>query len=177
MVVLLRAVNVGGQGKLPMAELRRVAVGCGFAQVRTYIQSGNLVCSTPEADSAAVAATLERAIAAETAVSPRVTARTRDELAAVIEANPFRARGEGPSSLHVTFLGDTDEASLGGLDLDAYLPEEAVAIGREVHMFLPDGIGRSRLAADLSRRTTGPGATTRNWRTVTKLLAMADEAA
>ena len=177
MVVLLRAVNVAGQGKLTMAELRRVAEGCGFGQVRTYIQSGNLVGSTPGPDSAAAAATLERAIAAETAISPRVTARTRDELAAAVEANPFRARTDDPSSLHVTFLGATDEASFGTLDLEAYLPEEAVAIGREVHLFLPNGIGRSRLAADLSRRATGSGATTRNWRTVTKLLALADETA
>lgn len=174
MVVLLRGVNVGARTKLPMADLRRIAEGCGFEQVRTYIQSGNLVCSTAETSSAAVAATLQDVLARETEVKPAVLARTRDELAAVVEANPYLKRGEDPAHLHVTFLAGPAEPALGSLDLAAYRPEEVAAIGHELHLFLPNGLGRSKLAGDLAR-LKGPTGTTRNWRTVTKLLAMAAE--
>src|SRR5262249_19274080 len=125
MAVLIRGINVGGKAKLAMADLRRIAEGCGFEQVRTYIQSGNLVCAAAGAERRAVAKTLQEALAGATDVKPDVMARTRDELAAAIEANPYLQRGEDPNHLHVTFLGGTDQASLGDLDLAAYAPEEA----------------------------------------------------
>ena len=174
MVVLLRGVNVSGRNRLAMADLRRVAEGCGCEGARTYIQSGNLVCSTPATTGDELAPALEAALADRSGVTADVMVRTRDELAAVVDRNPYLARGEGPDHLHVTFLHRAGDASLGLADPAAYLPDAAVAVGREVHLFLPGGLGRSKLAADLARR--GPRGTTRNWRTVTRLLAMADEA-
>lgn len=175
MVVLVRGINVGGRSKLAMADLRAIAEGCGFAQVRTYIQSGNMVCSTPETSSEAVAAELQGALAAATELQPGVMARTRDELAAAVDGNPFAQRGEDPACLHVTFFGTGEKASLGSLDAAAYAPEELAVVGPQIYMFLPAGLGRSKLAGDLARLKGGPPGTTRNWRTTTKLLTMADE--
>lgn len=174
MVALLRGVNVGGKGKLAMADVRAAAEACGYDSVRTYIQSGNLVFVSPSATTLAVAERLRETIAATTQVQPEVIVRTRDELAAVVKQNPYAQRGEDAAHMHVVFAGGEEEASLGSIDLAEYAPEEAVAIGRQLYLFLPTGMGRSKLAADLARGK-GPSGTTRNWRTVNKLLEMADE--
>ena len=174
MVALLRGVNVGGKGKLAMADLRTAAEACGYDNVRTYIQSGNLVFVAPSGSPQAVAERLRETIAATTQVQPEVIVRTRDELAAVVKQNPYAQRGEDAAHMHVVFAGGEEEASLGSIDLAPYAPEEAVAIARQLYLFLPTGMGRSKLAADLARGK-GPSGTTRNWRTVNKLLEMADE--
>ncbi len=174
LVALLRGVNVGGRS-LAMTDLRAIVASCGYGDVRTYIQSGNVVFTAPgRPKDTAVAATLEQALAAGTPLEPEVVVRTGPQLAAVIDANPFLRRGEDPAHLHVTFGAGTPGAEVGLDDLAAYVPEEAVALGREVYLFLPGGMGRSKLAADLARRWGATG-TTRNWRTVTKLYAMLEE--
>jgi uncharacterized protein (DUF1697 family) len=178
MVALLRGVNVGGRGKLPMADLRAVATACGYGGVRTYIQSGNLVLTAddPAPATGDVARTLRRAIAAATDVDPAVIVRTAAELVAVAAANPFLRRGEDPDKLHVVFLEGPAEGALDDVDLPAFAPEEAVATGREVYLFLPDGMGRSKLAVEIGRKgRPAKEGTARNWRTVTRLLAMAGE--
>jgi uncharacterized protein (DUF1697 family) len=174
MVALLRGVNVGGRNTLAMADLRKIAEECGLGEVRTYIQSGNLVCTSVETSTEIVGDELRRAIAAHTDVRPNVIVRTRDELAAVVQQNPFARKD--PAHLHVVFIGGTDEASLGSVDAAAYAPEEAAVVGQHLYLYLPSGIGRSKLAADLARKS-GPSGTTRNWRTVIKLLELADGSA
>jgi uncharacterized protein (DUF1697 family) len=174
MVALLRGVNVGGMNKLAMADLREAATACGYEQVRTYIQSGNLVFSTASETAEGVAERLQDAIAARTNVAPAVIVRTREELASIVERNPYVARGEPPQYLHVVFMSGAEKAAIQLADVGAYAPEEAVAIGRELYLCLPSGIGRSKLATALSRQK-GRVATTRNWRTVTKLLELAGE--
>lgn len=171
MVALLRGVNVGGRGSLSMADLRAAAESCGYEHVRTYIQSGNLLLASGDPP-ARVAQELRRAIAEQTDVDPHVIVRTHRELAAVVDANPFVGRGADPGRVHVVFLAE--QATLGSIDVPAYTPEEAVAAGREIYLMLPNGIGRSKLAADLARGSAASG-TTRSWRTVTKLLALAEE--
>ncbi len=174
MVALLRGVNVGGKSKLAMADLRNAAATCGYERVRTYIQSGNLVFVAPSPSTQAVAERLRETIAEVTDVQPDVIVRTRDELASVVDENPYVRRGEDTAHLHVVFMSGTADASLGPIDLAGYAPEEASAVGRQLYLFLPSGMGRSKLAADLARRE-GPSGTTRNWRTVTTLLEMAKE--
>jgi uncharacterized protein (DUF1697 family) len=177
MVALLRGVNVGGKAKLAMADLREVATGCGYDDVRTCIQSGNVVFSTSTRSTAtAVEQKLAAAIAAATAVSPAVIVRTRAELVAVVADNPFAQRGEDPAHLHVSFTSGSAKAAVTLADLDEYAPEEVMAVGRQIYFFLPTGVGRSKLAADFARQKTAAG-TLRNWRTVTKLLELADEIA
>lgn len=174
MVALLRGINVGGSGKLAMSQLREVAESIGLLQVRTYIQSGNLVFVDTRRQPDAIAAELRTAIAAATDVDPEVAVRSRDELARVVESNPFLRRGEDVSHLHVRFFGEEAGPLLAGLDLEGLLPEEATPIGRELHVLLPNGAGRSKLAVVVDRHLGRVG-TMRNWRTVTTLLAMADE--
>jgi uncharacterized protein (DUF1697 family) len=176
-VALLRGVNVGGRNKLSMNDLRRIAADCGFEQVRTYIQSGNIVFDTSEVDMRALAQRLRQQIGKDAGLAPEVTLRTRAELVQAIADSPFPQRGLDANFCHIVFLLDGDEPpSLAGLDVAAYAPDEAVLVGRELHLYLPDGMGRSKLAADVGRRRQLAG-TARNWRTVTTLLAMADEVA
>lgn len=173
-VLLLRGINVGGRNELAMARLREIAEGCGFERVTTYVQSGNLVVSARPARSAAVADRLRGALADATGLDVRVVGRTRKELAAVVNASPFEKRSDDPAKLHVVFTERALRPSaLAGLDLASYAPEEARVVGGHLYLFLPGGMGRSRLAADLARK--GPqGGTARNWRTVTKLLEIAE---
>jgi uncharacterized protein (DUF1697 family) len=171
MVALLRGINVGGRGKLPMADLRTIVEGVGHTDVRTYIQSGNVVFRARARSTAKVADELEKAIGAGSSVAPVVVVRTAAELVATRDADPFIARGDDPTTVHLTFFGD---AAPDPGDLAAYAPDTAVAIGRELHLSLPNGLGRSKLAATLDR-SIAPGGTTRNWRTFTTLLEMATD--
>lgn len=173
MVALLRGVNVGGSTRVPMADLRRVVTDAGYGGVRTYVNSGNVVLTTDGADTETVAATLRAACAEAFPVRPDVVVRTRDELAGVLAANPFLDRDPDPTHHHVVFLPGTGPAVLPQVDVVA--PEDLAAAARELFLFLPNGLGRSALAARLAR-LGGPGGTMRNWRTVTTLAAMADEA-
>jgi len=176
MVALLHGVNVGGRGMLAMATLRDVVGACGYEGARTYVQSGNVVFRSSQRSASSVAKRLEAALADATALRPAVMVRTRDQLAEVVERNPFLDRTTDPKALHVVFLPSGTRASLGSLDRKAYAPEDAQAIGHELYLFCPNGVGRSKLTADLARQKGGPG-TMRNWRTVTKLLELADEVA
>jgi len=105
-----------------------------------------------------------------------VVVRTRRQLAQIVAGNPFLERGEDPAQLHVVFTDGAAKRLLTKLDLATYAPDEAIAVGKDLHLLLPNGAGRSKLVADLGRQK-GQVGTQRSWRTVTKLLAMADEAA
>ncbi|QCB93095.1 DUF1697 domain-containing protein [Cellulomonas shaoxiangyii] len=173
MVALLRGVNVGPSTRVPMAELRRVVAACGYGEVRTYVNSGNVVLTSDDPDQDAVAARLRDACAGAFPVRPDVVVRTRDELHAVVAANPFLDRDEDPTHHHVVFLPGRDRAALPDLDIASFHPEDLAAGEREVYLYLPHGMGRSALAARLAA-LKGPRGTARNWRTVTTLAAMAD---
>lgn len=184
MIALLRGVNVAGRSKLSMADLRRVAEECGFTGVQTYVQSGNVVFSASGRDTDAVADSLRSRLARATDVRPDVAVRTRDELRRVVDGNPFHDRDADPTHLHVVFLvGASSSGSRTGatevpaFDSAPFAPEEARVVGREVYLYLPKGAGRSKLAAALARHKPALGGTMRNWRTVTKLLDLADAAA
>lgn len=175
-VALLRGINVGGKAKLPMADLRRIAETIGLTDVQTYIQSGNLVFRTARRGGPAIAEELRSAIRADVGVDPAIILRTLAELRDAVAANPFAARGEDVAHLHAIFLDSpASSAALQALDPAHYAPEEFAANGRELYLFLPNGMGRSVLAADLSRRKPTTTGTARNWRTVTTVLAMAEK--
>jgi len=172
MVALLRGVNVGGKTSLAMADLRAVATDLGYDDVATYIQSGNLVLRTAHS-AAKVSRDLAAGIAALGGVQPAVLVRTKAQLAKVVDGNPFVRRGEDARHCHVAFGEKAATGALRRLDLAPYAPEEAIASGKELYLFLPNGVGRSKLAADLAKDKTAQG-TMRSWRTVTKLLEMAE---
>jgi uncharacterized protein (DUF1697 family) len=174
-VVLLRGVNVGGV-KLPMAELRRVVVACGFADPRTYIQSGNLVFASKRRAIDKIAADLRSGLKAELSLDIPMIIRTRAELKSVIDANPFIRDGHDADQQSVSFFADAVDADLfGDVDLERYSPEALRIHAREVYFNLPLGTGHSPMLKDIGRRKGLAIGTMRNWRTVSSLLDLADE--
>lgn len=183
-VALLRGINVGGRNKVPMAELREVVTSLGYTDVATYIQSGNVVFTADEPDTAALAAALEKAIADALGVAPRVVVLTRDELAQVVRDNPYPDEAN-PKYVHAVFLteapgGDVVErvAAAERQVAEKGSRDTARVVGRTLFLHTPDGFGRSELATLLARTTDAKASraagTARNWATVTKLLAMCD---
>jgi uncharacterized protein (DUF1697 family) len=182
-VALLRGINVGGHNKVAMADLRTVVESLGHGEVATYIQSGNVVFTSNDRDTAALAAGLERALEETLGVRSSVVVLSRDELAKVVADNPFPEE-EDPRRLHATFraakLGAEDAAAVAAAERrarDKGGRDQAKVVGRTVYLRTPDGLGRSELAAQLARSSPSDGdrgGTTRNWATVTRLLAMLD---
>ena len=183
-VALLRGINVGGNNKVPMADLREVVASLGHTGVSTYIQSGNVVFTAREgsaATAAGLAAGLERAIEQAFGVRLRVVVLSRAELAQVISDNPYRAE-PNPRLVHAMFLpaepGPQAQESVAAAEQQAAAKggrDEATLVGRTLFLHTPDGYGRSELAVRLAR-SGGPATTgtARNWATVTKLLALCD---
>lgn len=172
-IALLRGVNVGGK-KLAMSRLAATLTDLGYDDVTTYIQSGNAIFRTSRTSEPTLVRTLERAIAASCGLSPRVLVRTREQLARVEAQNPFLRKRVDPKTLHVTFLGSAPSArARAGLQVPPG-PDELVVQGRAVYLRCPGGYGRTKLTNDFFERRLVAPATTRNWRTVTTLLDLAD---
>lgn len=173
---LLRGVNVGGTGKLPMEAWRAQAERLGFTQASTYIQSGNIVFVTREKNLAAVAAKIETAVEQEFGFRRPAILRTREQLRDVVARSPFPADRD-PAKLVVYFLaGAIDTAVQGRLqELAQGHPEEVVAGPHELFIYFPHGQGRTRLPLAKMEKALGVDCTARNWNTVAKLLAMAEE--
>lgn len=172
---LLRGINVGGNRKLPMAELRTLMQELGHSEVRTYLQSGQAVFASGHGDEESLAAELVAAIEKRFGFTVDVIVRDHAYLRAVAEACPFPAAELQPKQLHVTyFSAPVDAARYAELDQAAYLPEEFRLGDRALYLYAPDGLGRSKLAEQLSRRSLNKDliATTRNWNTVVKLVEM-----
>ena len=155
-----------------MPALREVLTGGGLHEVRTYVQSGNVVLSADDSPTE-LADRVHRLIAEGFGLDIAVVVRTRDELAEVVARNPLADVAVNPKRYQVTFLDDElDAATLDKLAALALPDERFVAIGRELYAWHPDGVGRSKLWPALAKRKS---ATARNWTTVTQLLAMADD--
>ncbi len=165
-VALLRAINVGGTGKLPMAELKSLCEGLGFADVSTFIQSGNVIFRDG-GDEDEIAARLDAALAERLGKPPGVFLRRPGELAAIAKANPFAAME--PNRVLVSFFAEPvpEDALYGLVAPDG---EEVVALGREIFVHYPIGSGRSKIKLPILK--TG---TSRNINTIVKLAALAAE--
>ena len=173
-IALLRAVNVGGRGSLKMSDLRAVAEGLGFTNVRTLLQSGNLVFEA-KGKPAALERALEAALKRERGIETDFLIRGAKELAAVIAANPFpeEAKSE-PGRLVVMFLKDRVAAKAVQTLQQAHKGPEIIRHeGRELYIVYPNGIGRSKLTGSLIEKKLGTRGTGRNWNTVGKLAALA----
>lgn len=172
-VLLLRGINLGARRRVPMARLREVLTSAGYEDVRTHLQSGNVVLTSPSD-----ATTLERdgaqILRAAFGFEIAVMVRTRDELAAAVAADPFGDEADDPARYQVSFLaGYPDPAGVEDLLSAEIAPERVAVRGREVYAWHPGGVGRSELAKLITERRLGVAVTARNWRTVTKLLELA----
>ncbi len=157
-----------------MGDLRRLFDALGHVDVTTYLQSGNVVFTSPGDAAARVAAALEERIATELGVTVTVLLRTGADLDHVVAGNPFVRRGADPAKLHVTFLADAPDAgAVKGLAAPTGEPDELVAASREVYLHCPNGYGRTKLNNAYFERRLRVAATTRNWKTVTKLRELA----
>ncbi|WP_411107133.1 DUF1697 domain-containing protein [Streptomyces sp. cmx-4-9] len=172
---LLRGINVGGNKKVPMAELRAVLEGLGHDGVQTYLQSGNAVFSTAAADPVALARGLEAAVEAHFGFRVPCLVVDGAYLRAVVDACPFPAAELEGRQLHAVFFSEQPGAErFAALDEAAYLPEEYRLGDRVLYLYAPDGLGRSKLGEALARPAVVKGidVTSRNWNTVVKLVEL-----
>lgn len=167
-IALLRAVNVGGTGKLAMRDLVALCERAGFSRVRTYIQSGNVVFASDQSE-AQIRAALERAVSEKVGKPVGVLLRRRDELASVLADNPFPTAA--PSRVIVYFLPEAPAADVLAT-AKGRTTEQLVLRGRELYIHYPDSQASSRLRLPLFDEGTG-----RNLNTVAKLIALADAGA
>jgi uncharacterized protein (DUF1697 family) len=172
---LLRGVNLAGRNRVSMPELRSALEAIGLEDVVTYIQSGNVVFRSRSGGAQKLAAAIEAQVAEVFGIEVVVLLRTPAELAKVAAGNPFLRGGADPARLHVVFLGGRPAAKAAAqLDPERSPPDEFMVEGREVYLHLPNGFGRSKLTVAYFERALGVAATARNWRTVKKLLALAE---
>lgn len=172
-VALLRGVNVGGHRAVPMAELRAGCEQAGLADVRTYIASGNIVFAAPRRSADAVRALLEAAIAERFGFTVDVVVRSGEQLRRVVEGVPF----DDLDHTSVSFLLQPLDAAAAQEVTGAVINGAQVVVGGDhAYLLTPKGLGTPWLTAGASRQLAAAG-TVRNWRTVNRLLTMADETA
>jgi uncharacterized protein (DUF1697 family) len=168
----LRGINLGPRRRIAMADLRAVLAESGFADVRTYVQSGNVVLSSRRSPSQ-VGIEAERLIADRFGFEVDVIVRTDSELAEVVRRNPLGEVATDPKRYQVSFLdAEPDPDAVSQIAATAAESERLVAIGRELYAWHPGGVARSKLWAKLAGKDLGVKATARNWTTVETLLEM-----
>jgi len=170
-LALLRGINVGGKGKLPMKELVAIFAAAGASNIRTYIQSGNVLFESPLPEPVIAQVTTE--IARIYGYPGRIVLRSADELMTAFQSNPFAKAGAPAETLHVYFLADKpDSAATKSLDPDRSPGDSFVVRNREIYLHLPKGMARTKLTNayfDSKLKTTS---TARNWNTVGKLVEL-----
>ena len=175
-VVLLRGVNVGGANRLAMSDLRDLVGSLGHSDVVTYIQSGNVLLTSPRDDRGAVAAEICDGIRATFGLAVSAILRTPDELRAAIAANPFRAEADTDAAhVHITFLSAVPEPDRAAqLEPHRFSPERVALVGSELYLDYPNGAGRSKMNLDYFEKRLGVRGTARNINTVATLIELAD---
>jgi uncharacterized protein (DUF1697 family) len=175
-VALLRGINLGARNKVSMQDLRALFADLGAEDVATYVQSGNVVFRSADSPDSPGKLTdaIEKQIHRDLSLDVTVLVRTQRQLAKLVAANPFADDVSDPTKLHVTFLADKpDPARVRMLDPTLAEPDEFSVIGQEVYLHCPNGYGRSKLSNAYFEKLLDVRATTRNWRTVTKLAELA----
>ena len=174
-IAMLRGINVSGQKLVKMERLRASLSALGLGNVQTYIQSGNIVFAAPAEPAGRLIAKIEQKILADFGFPVPVFLRTAKELEKIVKQNPFLKVSEiDPTKLHVTFLaGDPPAKSIEQLEPLAVPGERLFIMGREIYLYCPHGYGDTKLSNANIERKLSVGATTRNWKTVNTLLAMA----
>jgi uncharacterized protein (DUF1697 family) len=172
-VALLRGINVGGKHKLPMKDLVAMFAQAGCGDVRSYIQSGNIIFTAAPDLSSRLSGMITAQIQKRFGFEAPVVLRTAAQLAKVITNNPFIQTGVAEEQLHVMFLaGPPDSASVRRLDPARSAPDEFLVRGQEIYLRFPHGMGRSKLTTQYFDSILSTLSTVRNWRTATKLLEL-----
>jgi len=173
-ISLLRGINVSGQKRLLMPDLKALFESLGFQQVITYVQSGNVIFDSPDAGRAEISARIENGILQSFGYRVPVLIRAGNDFQRIIQENPFIHRqGVDLERLYVTFLAAPPaEKSLAIIDIPAGFSDEFVSSGAEIYLHVPGGYGRTILSNNFFEKKLDRVATTRNWKTVNALFAL-----
>lgn len=173
-IALLRGINVGGNNLLPMKELRALLEGTGFQNVRTYIQSGNIVFASEETKASTLEAAIADRIDEKFGFRPRVLVLQASDIRAAIEGNPYPEGTKEPKNLHIYFLAQpAGEADLASLEQIKTPTERFTLKDRVFYLHAPEGVARSKLAMQAEKLLKVP-ATARNLRSTMKIAELAE---
>jgi len=174
-LALLRGINLASKRRIGMTDLRRVLEEAGYEDVRTHLQSGNVLLSSP-LSARKLETQLERQLADALGFDIPVLVRTRAELAKVVAHDPLGAVASNPSRYVVGFLSKRLPAKVAReLESADVAPEQVIVHGRELYSWHPDGLQQSQLSTLLDDRRLGVVSTARNWNTVVKLLELLEQ--
>jgi uncharacterized protein (DUF1697 family) len=176
-IAMLRGVNLARHNRIKMEELRALCTSLKLRDPQTYVQSGNVIFSTREPNLVRLSKRIEKAIEEKCGFRTDVIVRTAAEMRDVIARNPFAKRNAiEPGKFLVLFLRDEPgpevQAKARNIKAD---PEQLRLHGREVYIYFPNGMGRSKLSTVAIERALETPGTGRNWNSVTKMLAMAEK--
>lgn len=177
-IALLRGINVTGHNKIKMADLKELFIEEGFCNVSTYIQSGNVIFETHELSLKIMERQIIAAILSKFGYSIKVMVFTKNHLNTVFSSNPFIHRKNiDIAKLHVTLLGIEPDFKAGKLLEDSILTneDEFKIINNVVYIYCPNGYGRTKLTNNLFENKLKTSATTRNWKTITKLIELSNQ--
>ena len=174
-IALLRGINVGKNKRVAMSDLKALIEGLGYRDVRTLLNSGNLVFTSTKPGDDDIASRIEKAMEKKLGVSARVTVLTTDELATIVNENPLLDEAKDHSRFLIAVLRDpADRKKIAPLAKQSW-GDEGLAMGKRVaYLWCPAGILESP-AADAVNRTLRDGVTARNWATILNLHALAQE--
>ena len=176
-LALLRAINVGRNNKILMSDLTNVFVRVGCNNVQTYIQSGNVIFEAAPELSQRLPDLVRTEIERRFGLQVPTILRALREMREVVNRNPFLEEGGETDVLHVLFLADRPKAAaVVSLDPDRSPPNRFVVHGKEVYLFFPIGFARNKLSGAYFDSKLETAGTMRNWRTVTKLLELMEQA-
>jgi uncharacterized protein (DUF1697 family) len=174
-ISLLRGINISGQKIIKIDELKKLYESCGFRNVKSYIQSGNIIFEFPSDSPEKLVKIIEKTIKDTFSFDVTVIMRTPDEFEKITQINPF-AKTKPVERLYVTFLSDTiNERKTDLLNNYKSGDEDFRLIGKELYLYYPNGYGKTKLTNNIIEAKLGVKATTRNWNTVNKLFEMSKE--
>ena len=172
-IALLRGINMGGNNLMKMEDLRAVFTGCGFQNVVSYINSGNLAFDAPSTAESKLVDKIEDAVEARFGKRVDVMVRPQSEIASIIKNNPFDGQYESHKHMHVLFLREPmpkEKEEL--LQASAFPGEKYDVRDREIYNLLPNGVAGSLLTKGFFEKKPRVSYTGRNWRTVEKLATL-----
>lgn len=177
-ISILRGINVSGQKKILMADLKTLYESLKLKDVVTYIQSGNVIFKTSDkADDKTLAAKIEKAISKKYGFEVPVIVRSAEEMQAVLKNNPLlKDKTVNPERTYVTFLSEPpSKEALAALSKTDFSPDRFIVTGKEIYLFVPVSYGETKLSNNFFEKKLKVTATTRNWKTVNKLAELAAE--
>jgi uncharacterized protein (DUF1697 family) len=176
-IALLRGINVGGHGRLPMKDLREILENLGLTNVKTYLQSGNAVFQSNSGHTDELSRDIGSAITESHGFTPEVLVLSLEELQSAIASDPFPAAAKDPKTLHLFFLKSRPEnPGLAKLDSLRTANEKFELLDLVFYLHTPDGIGQSKLGSNVEK-ALGVAVTARNWRSVNAVMSLALEVA